>query len=168
MRETPDDMERLQMLLDRSVTRAGAFLRSSFEMPEHSLSATQLVRYLEGVQTLALATVTAKGEPRVAPTGAVFYRGRFCIPTVATAARTRHISQRPAVSITHYVDNEVAIVAHGHASIMLPDQPDFAALEEIQRALTGEGVRAWGDGVYLCVEAEALYTYVRHPERYPA
>jgi len=39
VRETPADLEALQALLDRSIAGAGPFLRSSFQMPEHSLSA---------------------------------------------------------------------------------------------------------------------------------
>ena len=43
MHETPTELTRLQELLDDSIERASGFLRSSFEMPEHSLSARQLV-----------------------------------------------------------------------------------------------------------------------------
>jgi hypothetical protein len=39
MRETAADLERLQALLDDSIERAGPFLRSSFQLPGHSLSA---------------------------------------------------------------------------------------------------------------------------------
>ena len=46
MHEMPEDMQRLQALLDRSIERAGAFLRRWFEMPERSLSAGQLARSL--------------------------------------------------------------------------------------------------------------------------
>ncbi len=42
MRESAADLERLQRLLDASVERASPFLRSSFEMPERSLSAERL------------------------------------------------------------------------------------------------------------------------------
>src|SRR5690349_17465632 len=83
MKETPEDIIQLQAILDQSIEKAGSFLRSSMEMPEHSLSATQLVNYLQGNQTVAFATVTAKGEPRIAPIGSFFYRGHFYIPTVA-------------------------------------------------------------------------------------
>jgi hypothetical protein len=38
MRETAADVEQLQALLDRSIEGAGPFLRSSFQMPEHSLA----------------------------------------------------------------------------------------------------------------------------------
>jgi hypothetical protein len=168
MHETPEDTERLQTLLDRSIERAGAFLRSSFEMPEHSLSAGQVTRYLQGIQNVAFATTTAKGEPRVAPIGSLFYRGRFHIPTVATAARTRMVTARPAVSLTHFVGDDLAIIAHGSATIIPVDHPDFAAVEEMQRAANGSSVRDWGEGVYLRVEAETLVTFARYPDQFPA
>jgi len=43
VRETAADLERPQRLLDQSVEQASSFLRSSFQMPERSLSAEQLV-----------------------------------------------------------------------------------------------------------------------------
>ncbi len=168
MHETPEDMERLQTLLDRSIERAGTFLRSSFEMPEHSLSAGQLVRYLQGIQNVAFATVTAKGEPRVAPIGSLFYRGRFHIPTVATAARTRMVAARPAVSLTHFVGDDLAIIAHGDATAIPADHADFAALEAMQRAVNGSSVRDWGEGIYLRIEAATLVTFARYPDQFPS
>ncbi|HEU5348806.1 MAG TPA: pyridoxamine 5'-phosphate oxidase family protein [Ktedonobacterales bacterium] len=168
MRETPEDISQLEALLNQSIERAGAFLRSSFEIPEHSLSARQLIAYLQGVQFVALATVTANGEPRVAPIGAIFYRGQFYIPTVTEAARTKHVARRPAVSLTHFGGNGLAIIVHGKAIIVRPDDPDFAAVEEIQRANRGASVRDWGDGVYLRVAADTFYTYVRDPATYPS
>ena len=165
MRETSDDVERLGALLDRSILQAGGFLRSSLQMPEHSLSVAQLVRYLQGVQNVAFATVTGRGEPRVAPVGSLFFRGRFHVPTVATSARARHVAERPAVSLTHYSGNDLAIIAHGRATVLSPDHPDFGTLEEVFVASGGEGVLNWGEGVYLRVEAERLYTFARHPQR---
>jgi hypothetical protein len=136
-------------------------------MPEHSLSAQQLVRYLEGSRTRALATVTAKEEPRVAPTGSLFWRARFYVPTVATAARTRHILMRPGISLTHYVENDLAIIVHGHAILLSLGDPDFDMLEELHRQSNGVSVQDWGEGVYLKIEADLLYTYARYPDRFP-
>jgi hypothetical protein len=167
MRESADDLAWLEGLLGRSIEGAGAFLRSSFEMPEHSLSAAQLVRYLEGIPTVALATVTAKGEPRVAPIGAVFWRARFHIPTVATAARTRHLRARPAVSLTHYAGNDLAVLVHGRASIVTPAESLFGELDAYHREHTGgQGVSDWGEGVFLRIEPDVLYTYARYPEQF--
>jgi Pyridoxamine 5'-phosphate oxidase len=162
VRETAADLEQLQALLDRSIERASPFLRSSFEMPEHSLAAEQLVARLDGRLTIALATVTARGEPRVAPIGAFFMRGRFHVPTVAEAARTRHIAKRPGVSVTYYEGTDFAMIAHGNASIIGQDDPDFAELDGVQVESGGQSPTTWqGNAVYLRIEAESLYTYAR-------
>jgi hypothetical protein len=132
-----------------------------------SLSAPQLVRYFAGLQTVAFATVPARGEPRVAPIGALLFRGQFYIPTVATAVRTRHVQQRPGVSLTHFVGNDLAIIVHGQATTIAPDHPNFSALEELQRTISGQSVGDWGEGVYLQIEAAVIYTFARDPADYP-
>jgi N-acetylglutamate synthase-like GNAT family acetyltransferase len=165
MRETPEDIERLQTLLDHSIERAGAFLRRSFQMPEHSLTAQELVDCWQGVQTVALATVTTKGEPRIAPIGSLLYRGEIYLPTVATAMRTRHVMKRPAVSLTLFRENELAIIVHGSATIISPGHADFETLEHLLYEATHTKAGEWGEGVYLHIQAEAIYTYNRHPHR---
>ena len=166
MRETAADLARLQVLLDRSIEGAGPFLRSSFEMPEHSLSAAQLAAHLQGSLTVALATTTARGEPRVAPIGALFVRATFHVPSVAQAARARHLAARPAASLTYFEGNDLAVIVHGRATILDAAHPDFAALDELQVQCGGGSVTGWsGDGVYLRVEAERMFTYAREPER---
>ncbi|HZU71043.1 MAG TPA: GNAT family N-acetyltransferase [Ktedonobacteraceae bacterium] len=165
MKETPEDIERLQALLDHSIERAGTFLRRSFQMPEHSLTASELIDCWQDVRTVALATVTTKGEPRVAPIGSLLYRGDIYIPTVATAARTRHIQKRPAVSLTLFHENGLAIIVHGSATVITPDHEDFETLENLLYASTHTKAGEWGDGVYLRIEADAIYTYSRHPHR---
>jgi len=166
MYETDGDFERVQQLLDRSVERASAFLRSSFEMPEHSLSACQLTEHLHGSLTVALATVTARGEPRVAPINAVFVGGRFHVPTVAEAARARHLGRRPAASLTYYEGIDVAVIAHGAVQIIGVEDPEFTAIDAAQVESGRESPRDWGGhAVYLRLEPETLYTYARHLER---
>lgn len=165
MKETPQDIERLQALLDNSIERAGAFLRRSFQMPEHSLTAQQVIDCWQDVQTVALATVTTKGEPRVAPIGSLLYRGDIYIPTVATAARTRHILKRPAISLALFHENRLAIIVHGSATVITPDHADFEMLENLLYAATRAKAGEWGEGVYLHIHAEAIYTYSRHPRR---
>lgn len=163
MKETQEDIDRLQASLDVSIERAGDFLRRSFGIPDHSLSANELSQTLQGVLTVALATVTTNGEPRIAPIGALFYRGDFYIPTVATAARTRHIKKRPAVSLTYFAKEDIAIIVHGSATIITPNHQDFEKLEELLRTYSNASVSSWGEGVYLHIHAETIYTYTRHP-----
>ena len=169
MRETPQDLERLQTLLDRSIEQATPFLRSSFEMPEHSLSAAQLAGHLHGSLTVALATTTARGEPRVAPIGALFVHGSFHVPSVAQAARSRHLTARPAASLTYFEGTDLAVIVHGRATIIDAAHPDFAELDALQVQAGAESPREWsGDAVYLRLEAERLFTYAREPELYGA
>lgn len=163
MHESPADLAELQHVIEESIVHAGAFLRESFQMPAHSLMAPHLVRYLAGVHTVAFATTTARGEPRVAPTSALFYRGRFAIPSVAGAARTRHVQARPACSLTLYDRNDVAIIAHGSVQVLTAEHPEFTTLEGIYQQMTGSHVRDWGDAVFLRVITHTLYSYARIP-----
>jgi Pyridoxamine 5'-phosphate oxidase len=162
MRESPDDLERLQALIDRSIEGAGAFLRSAFEMPDRSLSAQQLVDRLQGSLTVALATTTARGEPRVAPINALFVRAAFHVPTVAEAARTRHLAARPAASLTYFEGTNLAVVAHGRVAIIDTTDPAFAELDAVQVQSGNESPTEWqGDAVYLRLDADRLFTYAR-------
>lgn len=162
MRETADDLDRLQRLLDDSVERASGFLRSSFEMPERSLSAAELVARLQGSLTVALATVTAGGDPRVAPINAFFLRGAFYVPTVAESARGRHLARRPAASLTYFEGTALAVIAHGRVEIVTAEKPAFSELDDIQVRIGNQSPREWqGTAVYLNLEPNVLYTYAR-------
>jgi hypothetical protein len=166
MRETPTDVERLQALLTNSIERASPFLRSSFQMPQRSLSAAHLAAHLNGSLTVALASVTARGEPRVAPVGAFFLRGSFYVPTVAEAARARHFAKRPGASLTYFESTDLAVIAHGHATIVDERDPAFAELDAVQVQCGNESPRHWqGRGVYLWLEADSLFTYASDSAR---
>ena len=159
-RESPAELEQLQELIDRSTEGAGPFLRNAFEMPERSLSARQLVERLDGARTVALATTTARGEPRVAPIGALFVHGAFHLPTVAQAARTRHLAARPAASVTYYEGNDLAVIAHGGVVILERSDPAFDELDALQVQVGNESPTQWqGDAVFLRLDADRLFTY---------
>jgi hypothetical protein len=168
MRHSPASLERLQAVLDHSADGAGEHLRNTFEIPDHTLSAHQLIRYLDKQpESVALATVSERGEPRVAPVHAVFYEAAFHVPTVAGAARTKHISRRPSVSLTHWVLSHVAIIVHGTVTILQPEHPDSAELNELYRASWWRSVRETGDGVYLRIEAERMFAWAQDPAQFP-
>ena len=168
MRHSPASLERLQAVLDSSATDAGEHLRATFGIPDHTLSAVQLARYLDKPQSVAVATVTARGEPRVAPVHAVFYEAAFHVPTVAAAARLKHVERRPSVSLTHWVLNYVAIIVHGTASVLRPGHPDFAALDDLYPAPWWRQVRQQADGVYLRVTGERVFAWANDLAQFPA
>lgn len=167
MRETDHDLAILRALIKRSNAGAGTFLRSSFEIPEKSLSAEQLVRKLDSISTVVLGTVTRDGRPRVAPVVAIFYRGSFCIPTVRTSLRARHIANTPDVSLSLYEGTDFAVIVHGTGHLIRPDDDAFDDLIQIQIDQHAGDVRTWGEPVFIGVRAELLYSFARYPETFP-
>src|SRR5512135_3520588 len=105
MHETPEDLEAVQQLLDRSYAAAGAHLLS-IHNPARRLSAPQIAERVEGMCLLALATCTSHGRPIVGPVDGVFYRGSFYFGSAPDSLRFRHIRVRPHVSATHLPGEE--------------------------------------------------------------
>src|SRR3954464_4645367 len=114
MHETPEDLIRLQDLLDRSRARAGAHLLPIFS-EDWRIAAAELALRLGGVQILHLGTVTAKGEPRVGPVDGLFFRGAFPFGTPPDSLRARNIRDRPVVSGSIAHGEELGIILHGRA-----------------------------------------------------
>lgn len=167
MNETGQDIEQLQHLIDQSIEHAGDFLKSSFEMPEHSLSAKQLVAYLDKKITVAFATASSKNAPRVAPIGATFYRAHFCIPTVLEAARTKMLKKNPNISMTYYETVDFAVILHGKGEIIDEAHPDFKGMDEQHQAIYDNSPTNWGGtGIYIRLLPDVLYTYARYIENF--
>src|SRR5438128_463359 len=128
-------MRTLQALLDASYVRAGSHLLSIWG-PQTRMSAEEVVAELAGVQVLDLATVTPRGEPRVAPVDGLFFRGRFWFGSAGTSARFRNIRSNPAVSgaITRGSEPFVVLV-HGRAVELDPRGPDTEGFAAYPREL---------------------------------
>ncbi len=166
---TDEDLDRLQVILDASAASADGLLRQTFDPAGHLLSARQLARYFDRARGVALATVTAKGEPRVAPVGAVFHRATLHIPTAEHAKRVAHIRRRPAVSVTHFVLSSIAVIVHGQATLVGRADPDVAVLDTLHDG--GEwwrDLRSRGAGIYIRIEPEHVYAWAANPSEFPA
>ena len=160
MHETDDDLRVLQDLLDRSHANAGPHLRSIFS-DERGIPAEELPGLLPGVQVLALATVTARGEPRVAPVDGLFFRGHWHFGSAQSSARFRHIRARPAVSATHMRGEELAIVVHGRAREIDPRAPEHAAFRDyLNDTYPGWDDADWAAGApYARIDPSAMFTF---------
>ena len=99
MMESEAELEELQQLLDASLSRSTAHLRSIIKPGERTLTARQLVGVITGMCTLSIATVTAEGEPRISGIDGHFLHGRWIFGTDRGAAKARQLSARPAVSV---------------------------------------------------------------------
>jgi uncharacterized pyridoxamine 5'-phosphate oxidase family protein len=165
--ESDDELLQLQELIDRSFAGAGPHLLAIMK-PERRLTARQVVRYLDGIKHVALGTVTAKGEPRVAPLDSLFVHGRFVVSTGGRSVRLGHLRRRPAVSLTHLVGDDIALVVNGRAHIIERGDPEAGELDPIATGIYGSSPFSWGDGVvFIRVEPDVMFAYAFHPERFP-
>ena len=163
MHETPEDLARLQELIDRSYASAGPHL-VRIHTPERRLNAEQVAERLTGMKLLALATVTADGRPVVGPVDGIFYRGAFHFGSSPDSTRFRHIAKRPHVSATHLPGEELAITVHGRAALV-----DVSTDIGFRRALLDIYVPRYGpqwennmlDGgaLYARIDADRMFTF---------
>src|SRR3954447_16489760 len=122
MYETPDELDRLQHLLDESHARSTEHLRSIIR-DGRVLSARDLVALLTGMKVLCVATVTVHGEPRISAMDGHFLHGTWSFSTSGTAAKARHMRDRPATSVAHVDGEAMAVFSHGDALRMTPGHP---------------------------------------------
>ena len=169
MHETPEDLASLQRLLDESYANAGAHLLS-IHTPDRRLTASRVCELLTGVRVLSLATVTAKGEPRVGPVDGLFYRGRFWFGSAENSFRFRHLRARPAVSAAHTVGEELAVVVHGTAREIDVEAPDHHGFREYLLEVYGPQWETWWPDEkppYAVIEASKMFTFHMDARRAP-
>ena len=141
MREAPDELNELQALLDASLSRSTAHLRSIFT--ERTLTAEQLTEVLTGMCTLAVSTVTAKGEPRISGADGHFLHGRWHFGTAPSAAKARHLAARPAASVAHMRGEDLGVFTHGTVEILNPEDDALAYFKDFY----GDNAFDWHHGV---------------------
>ncbi len=149
MLETPQELSRLQALLDESMASAGPHLRSILD-DERRLDARQLTERLEGMRLLVLATVTADGRPLAGPVDGYFLHGTFWFSSGTDSVRMRHLAARPAVSATHLPGEDLAVTVHGRAECFPLRDPGG---DELRQAMLDE---------YLPKQGRAFETWLDH------
>ena len=165
MYETPGDLDWLQSIIDRSHREATAHLRAIWS-DEYKIQADELPALLSGMQLLVLATVTARGEPRVGPVDGLFYRGRFWFGSSGRSARFAHIRRRPQVSATHIRGEDFAIVVHGAARTIDTSDPANADFVAYCREVYPHW-DSFGPGEpYASIEPSKMFTF-RKENRHP-
>lgn len=162
MRETAEDLARLQALLDRSYEAAGRHLRDVIT-PERRLTAPQLTERLQGMCLLTLATVTADGRPINGPVDGFFYRGEWYFGSSHESLRFGHIRRRPQVSATYLPAEELSVSTHGRAFEIDARTHDHGGFAEVVIGYYGarfEGAEAMLESAaYARIEAERMFTF---------
>ena len=157
--ETPEDLMRLQTLLDESHASMGEHMRTILTA-ERRMTAKELVETLTGMRLLSLATVTANNEPRVGAVDGHFYRGEFWFGSAPDSVRFRHIRRRPAVSAVHLVGEALGVTVHGTATLVDVNAPEHKEFRDYCLELYGDGWLEWGaPAQYARIEAHRMYTY---------
>jgi hypothetical protein len=148
MRETPAEIEALQSLLDASHARSTDHLRSIITS-DRVLSARDLVALLTGMKVLAVATVTARGEPRISAMDGHFLHGTWTFGTSETSAKARHLRARPQVSVAHVDNEELAVFSHGRATELTASDDGFDEVVDHWTGYYGSSPLSWGPDVRL-------------------
>lgn len=146
--ETEEELASLQALLDASHGRSTEHLRSIIH-GERVLSARDLVALLTGMKVLSVATVTARGEPRISAVDGHFLHGTWSFSTSGSAAKARHLRARPQVSVAHVDNEELAVFSHGRVEEVADGDADR---EEILAHWTrhyGSSPVDWGEDIRL-------------------
>ena len=148
MLETAAEITGLQKLLDASRASATTHLRSIIT-DARALTARDLVALLTGMRVLSVATVTARGEPRISALDGHFLHATWTFSTDGSSAKARQMRARPAVSVAHIDGEELALFGHGRVEQMRDGDPDWAGTLDHWTAHYGESPLGWGDDVRL-------------------
>jgi pyridoxine/pyridoxamine 5'-phosphate oxidase len=167
MQETPEELDELQRLLDRSVMTRNSHLLA-IAKPDRRLTAAQIVTELTGMKVLVVATVSAAGEPRTSCLDGHFMHGKWVFSTDASSVKARHIRARPAVSATHVDGERLGIFTHGTAQYIARNSPDFAPLDAYFTGYYGSSPTTWGpDVVFFRLHPTWMLGYAMDAANFP-
>jgi general stress protein 26 len=150
--EDPAEIAALQQLLDRSLAGASEHLHSIIT-PDRAVPAADLVRRLSGMRTLALATVSAGGRPRVGGVDGHLLRGRWVFTTSGSSVKAADMRSRPYVSAAYLEGDSFGVFTHGTAEFLTVDHKDRPWIEGHLTTHYGSSPSSWGpDIVYIRIE----------------
>lgn len=169
MFETPDELHSLQVLLDTSLAGSSNHLKSIIQPGESTLDAEQVVRVCQGMCTLAIATVTRRGEPRISGADGHLLHGRWIFGTHRQAAKARHLAARPGISATFMRGEQLGIFTHGHAVPLNPEgtssDPTWPAIRDyLVNHYDGDSDDPfWDENVWYRIDPSWMVAYSTDP-----
>lgn len=148
VKETAREVDELQVLMDASHAAGTSHLREIIT-GDRRLTAAQVVAALDGMKVLSLATVTARGEPRVSAVDGHFLHGCWTFGTDGRAAKARHLEARPAVSAAHLDGERLGVFCHGRAVLLSPGDPTWDETIAHWTAHYGSDPTTWSDDIRM-------------------
>ncbi|HKC28292.1 MAG TPA: pyridoxamine 5'-phosphate oxidase family protein [Jatrophihabitans sp.] len=166
MRETPDELTALQDLLDRSFAEASAHLRGIMAA-ERRLTAERIVAEVPSPAVLNLATVTARGQPRLSAVDGHFLHGRWYFTTAGDSPKAVQLAARPAVSASYTPRDGYGIFCHGYATFLDGDARQM--LVDHCTRVYGRSPETFGEGVvYVRIDPDWLVGFAFSEEEMAA
>ena len=157
MKETAEELDALQVLLDRSHRGASDHLKSIID-DGRTLSAREIAGLMTGMRVVSFATVTSGGEPRVSALDGHFLHGRWTLSTLRTSPKGQQLVAHPAVSAACLEGEEVAVFTHGFAELM-PPGPERDEVDAHWTAHYGSSPLSWGDVIMFRLEPTFMVGY---------
>src|SRR4051794_14691673 len=163
MRETAEELTELQSLLDRSFARASDHLKSIME-PQRRLSAQRLVGDLPSPAVLNIASVTARGEPRISAVDGHFFHGHWYFTTAADSPKARQLRTRPAISASFTPRDGYGVFCHGQVA-EVPAGDERQMINDHFAETYGQSAEEFGVGIfYARIDADWLVAFAMTPE----
>jgi hypothetical protein len=165
MLETPEEIDRLQSLLDRSAAGMGPHM-AGIITEGRRMTAARVCERLTGMRILVVATVTADGRPLTGPVDGYFLHGALCFTSGRSSVRMRQLAARPAVSASYIEGDTLAVTVHGRAELFDVNGPGG---REVRQAmldhylpLQGPAFEAWlneADAVGARIIPDKMFTF---------
>jgi hypothetical protein len=149
MKETEEELDALQALLDRSHHGASNHLKSIID-DNRTLSAREIAGLMTGLRVVSFATVTSRGEPRVSALDGHFLHGHWTVGTLRSSPKGRQMRANPAVSAACIEGEELAVFTHGNAVVL--EGEELAEVDAHWTAHYGTSPMSMGDVVMVRVE----------------
>jgi hypothetical protein len=153
-----DELAALQDLLDASFARASEHL-TSIMTPERRLTAERLVAELPCPAVLNIATVTARGEPRISAVDGHFLRGHWYFTTGGNSPKAVQLAARPAISASFTPRDGFGVFCHGRA-VAIPSGAEREMVAEHFVEVYGQSFEEFGDGIFCArIDADWLVAF---------
>jgi Pyridoxamine 5'-phosphate oxidase len=146
MRETPQELLALQNLLDLSFDRASEHLLSIMT-PGRRLTAQRLVAELPSPAVLNIATVTARGEPRMSAVDGHFLHGQWYFTTDDRSPKARQLTARPAISASYTPRDGYGVFCHGRVATLTAGAERQMVADHFVDTY-GQAPEEWGVGIF--------------------
>ena len=158
--------EELQALLDASFARASEHLRSIMTPPRR-LSAEQMIAELPCPAVLNIATVTARGEPRISAVDGHFLDGNWFFTTAGDSPKARQLGARPAISASFTPRDGFGVFGHGRVAVLGSGDQQRQMVSDHFAEVYGQSPDEWGNEIlYARIDPQWMvgFTFAREQQ----